>query len=100
LAFSYLTGRRAGLSSSSPGKSVLWEIFGLVLILLWLLLMTVYTWFVKRLSPKIDMIERDKKSGQEKVQRKRFDIVLQICMVITGLILRWGYLCIFYFPNR
>jgi Na+-transporting methylmalonyl-CoA/oxaloacetate decarboxylase gamma subunit len=100
LAFCYLTGSRAGLSVSEPGKSILWELFGFAMILLWLFLMMIYLWFIQKLSPHIDMIEKDKKSGREKVQRKRFDLVLQIGFVVTGVLIRWGYLCIWYFPNR
>lgn len=100
LAFGFLTGSRAGSDMRSPQERILWELLGLLLFLAWVLLLAVYTWLIRRLSPDVDLIEVDQKSGRERVRRKWFDVILQYGFVVTGILIRWGYLCIFYFPSR
>lgn len=72
---------------------------GISLFLIWFLLMAIYTLFLRSISPKIDLIEEDSKTGEKKVRRKWFDVILQYAFVVSGLMLRWGYLCVIYFPQ-
>ena len=58
-----------------------------------------YIWLIKRSSPKIDLIEEDAKTGEQKVKRRWFDIILQIVVIITGMVVRWAYLMFIYLPK-
>lgn len=97
LAFRYLTG--AGQDISEPQKKVIWEILGLVLFLIWIFLLAAYTWLIRRLSVKVDIVELDGDSGRERIRRKWFDVILQYAFIITGICIRWAYLCLVYFPG-
>ena len=41
----------------------------------------------------------DGKTGEQKVKKKWFDIILQIVIIITGMIIRWAYLMFIYLPK-
>lgn len=97
LAFRYLTG--AGQDIAEPQKKVIWEILGLVLFLIWIFLLAAYTWLIRRLSVKVDIVELDGDSGRERIRRKWFDVILQYAFIITGICIRWAYLCLVYFPG-
>ncbi|MDY5182038.1 hypothetical protein, partial [Butyribacter sp.] len=58
-----------------------------------------YIWLIKRSSPKIDLIEEDAKTGEQRVKRKWFDVILQIVIIVTGMALRWAYLMFIYLPK-
>lgn len=100
LAFSLLTNTRANANYNSTQQEMLMQLAGAGLFLIWFLLMAAYTKFLRSISLKIDMIEEDHKTGEQKVRRKWFDIVFQYAFIITGALLRWGYLSLIYFPNR
>ncbi len=100
LAFQYLTGARGGPSHSPIQQEVLWEILGLALFLVWILLMAAYIWLIRRLSPQVSWIELDRQSGRQRVRRKWYDVILQCAFVITGMLCRWGYLCFVYLPGK
>lgn len=97
LAFQYLTGGSG--TAGALQKKAAWELLGLALFLVWICLLAVYTWLIRKASPQVDIIERDEESGQERVKRKWFDVLLQYAFIVTGLCIRWAYLCLFYFPG-
>ena len=35
-----------------------------------------------------------------KIRRKVFDIILQYGFILTGIFIRWAYLCLVYLPNH
>lgn len=76
------------------------QLVGGLMFVLWFMLTAVYIAFVKHLSPHIDIIEKDPKSGKDKIRFKWFDTSLQILLIFTGIVLRWLYLIVIYFPNR
>ena len=39
------------------------------------------------------------KTGKQKFNKKWTDIVLQAAFIITGIILRWGYVVYIYLPS-
>lgn len=100
LAFGLLTCSRAGASNFNTPLKVLTELAGIALFLVWILLLAVYTKFIQKISPQIDLIEQDKKDSTPKIRRKMFDVILQYACILSGLLIRWGYLCLIYFPNR
>lgn len=99
LAFGLLIGDRADASSFHVKQELLMRLGGAGLFLIWFLLMAVYTLFLRSISPKIDLVEEDSKTGETKIKRKWFDVILQYAFVVSGLIIRWGYLCLIYFPK-
>ena len=48
---------------------------------------------------KVDIVELDGDSGRERIRRKWFDVILQYAFIITGICIRWAYLCLVYFPG-
>lgn len=98
LAFGLLTNSRPNSSYHSSQQEILMQLAGAVLFLVWFLLMAVYTRFLRSVSLKIDYIEKDSRTGEQKVKRKWFDIILQYAVMLTGAVLRWGYLNLFLFP--
>lgn len=76
------------------------ELAGIAFFVIWFLIMAVYTLFIKSISPKIDLVEEDLKTGERKIRRRWFEVILQYAFILSGLLLRWSYLCLIYFPNR
>ena len=99
LAFGLLTGSRTNASGFHARQEILIRLEGIGLFLVWFLIMAVFTLFLRSISPGIDLIEEDYKTGEKKVRRKWFDIILQYAFVLSGLLLRWAYLCLIYFPG-
>lgn len=100
LAFRFLTNGGNAENYTPDLQSVLLQFVGAGLFLIWLLLMAVYTRFLRKLSWKMDVVEKDNKTGEEKVRRKWFDLILQYACILSGILIRWGYLNLLYFPNR
>ncbi len=98
-AFSALTNVKGNAENYSAGKDGLYQLLGAGMILLWFLLLAVYFWYIRKCSPKIDFIETDEKSGEEKIKRKWTDVVLQVAFIITGMVIRWGYVVYIYLPQ-
>lgn len=99
LAFGLLIGDRTGTGSFHVRQEFLMKLEGIGLFLIWFLIMAVYTLFLRSISPQIDLIEEDYNTGERKIKRKWFDVILQYMFVISGLLLRWAYLCLIYFPK-
>lgn len=100
IALGYLTGTRADRRMDGTPKMFLWQLAGFGMFLLWLFILAAYTALVRYLSPKVDLVEVDEKEKNPKVRRKIFDIIFQYGILITGVLVRWVYLCLVYLPNR
>lgn len=99
-AFQLLTHKRNQFGEYHPGKDGVMQLLGAGLFFLWFLVIAFYCCLLRKSSNQIDLIETDKKTGKETVRRKWFDLILQIGILFTGLLLRWGYLVLIYFPNN
>lgn len=73
---------------------------GFGMFVLWLLILAAYTKLIRFLSPKVDLIEMDADEKNPKIRRKVFDIILQYGFILTGIFIRWAYLCLVYLPNH
>lgn len=80
-----------------PGIS---QLVGFGLFLLWLFVSMVFVTVIRYLSPRIDLIQEDAKTGEKRWKRRWFDLYLQGALFITGMILRMAYLMLFYFPSH
>ncbi len=100
MAFGLLTNQRESINYNGPQQEVFVRLMGAVLFLIWFIILAAYAIYLRHISQKIDLVEEDVKTGQQKVKRKWFDIIFQYALIFTGAIIRWGYLNIFYFPNQ
>ena len=100
LAFGLLTNQRSSINYSGPQQEIVVRLLGALLFVIWFIILAAYAIYLKHISQKIDLVEEDKKTGQLKVKRKWFDIIYQYALILTGAIIRWGYLNIIYFPNQ
>lgn len=80
-----------------PGIS---QLVGFGLFLLWLFVSMVFVAVIRYLSPRIDLIQKDAKTGEKRWKHRWFDMYLQGALFITGMILRMAYLMLFYFPSH
>lgn len=100
IALGYLTGTRAQRNVESMPQTFLWQLAGFGMFVLWLLILAAYTKLIRFLSPKVDLIEMDEDEKNPKIRRKVFDIILQYGFILTGIFIRWAYLCLIYLPNH
>lgn len=77
-----------------------WQILGVGMFLLWFIILAAYYWLIRKSSFQIDFVEQDEQSGEPRIHRKWFDLLLQGGMILTGAILRWCYLIFILFPGR
>lgn len=98
-AFQLLANKRNGTGVYHPKEDGPMQLLGFGMFLLWFMIGVFYIYFIRRSSNKIDLIESDRKTGKEKVKRKWFDTAMQIAFLLTGMLLRWGYLLFIYFPK-
>lgn len=82
------------------GTDVCKQVAGVGLFLLWFVILAAYGWAIRKSSFQIDIVEQDDRSGEPRVHRKWFDLLLQGGMILTGVILRWCYLVYVLFPGR
>lgn len=99
-AFGLLTCSRLDANDFDTPQQIMTELGGVALFLVWFLLLAAYTKFLHKISPKIDYLEEDKKKGTTRVRPKLFDVILQYAFILSGLLIRWGYLCLIYFPGK
>ncbi|MCD7824618.1 MAG: hypothetical protein LUH14_01400 [Clostridiaceae bacterium] len=98
-AFRLLTGTQNAAGEYHIEENVLWQLLGAGLFILWFVILAFYYYLLRRSSNRIDWIERDRKTGEERVRRKWFDIMFQAALLLTGIFLRWCYLMFIYFPE-
>lgn len=77
-----------------------WQILGVGMFLLWFIILAAYHWLIRKSSFQIDLVEQDEQTGESRIRRKWFDLLLQYGMILTGAILRWCYLVFILFPGR
>lgn len=77
-----------------------WQILGVGMFLLWFVILAAYHWLIRKSSFQIDLVEQDEQTGEPRIHRKWFDLLLQCGMILTGAILRWCYLVFILFPGR
>ena len=100
IALGNLTGNSVHGTGNEISGTLLWQLAGFGSFIIWLLLLAAYTRLIRFLSPKVDMIEVDKQEKNPKMKRKFFDIILQYGLIVTGMMIRWAYLCLIYLPGR
>ncbi|MDE7051476.1 MAG: hypothetical protein K2O92_00995, partial [Lachnospiraceae bacterium] len=83
----------------TPENDGLFQLLGFGMFLLWFFITAGYFFIIKKASAQIDLIEEDYKTGKQKFKKKWTDIVLQAAFIITGIILRWGYVVYIYLPK-
>lgn len=98
-AFQLLANIRNQSGKYHPREDGVQQLLGAGLFFLWFVVIAFYFYLISKSSNQIDLIESDKKTGKERIKRKWFDKVLQIAFLLTGMLLRWGYLIFIYFPN-
>ena len=98
-AFRLLTGSRMENASYSPKTEGVYQLLGFGMFLLWFFIIAFYFYFIRKSSIQIDFIKKNKKDGRETIQKKWFDILLQIGIILSGMLVRWGYLIYVYLPK-
>lgn len=98
-AFTKLTNASGNAAAYNPKGDGLSQLLGAVMFLGYFIVIGFYIWLIKRSSLKIDLIEEDLKTGEKKIKRKWFDVIFQIAIIITGMVLRWAYLMFIYLPK-
>lgn len=97
LAFGLIT-QKAEREITENSFPVLWQLAGGGMFLIYVVVLVGYLYFVKKNTPILSTYEGEKK---EKTGRGlRWEILLQICFLLTGLVLRFGYLLGIYFPSQ
>lgn len=98
-AFSKLVNSKGSPEYYAPESDGLYQLIGLAMFLLWFSITAGYLFIIKKSSNQVDIIEEDYKTGRQTYKKKWADIVLQVAFIITGLILRWGYVVYIYIPD-
>lgn len=98
-AFSKLVNSKGSPEYYVPESDGLYQLIGLAMFLLWFSITAGYLFIIKKSSNQVDIIEEDYKTGRQTYKKKWADIVLQVAFIITGLILRWGYVVYIYIPD-
>lgn len=98
-AFQLLANTKNAEKIYHPEKDGLMQLLGAGLFLLWFVIIAFYMYLIRKASNQIDLVEANWKTGKEKVKRRWFDVMFQIALILTGLLLRWCYLIFIYFPK-
>lgn len=98
-AFRLLTGNSRMGAEYEPQKDGLLQLVGAVLFLLWFLILVFYIWLIRRNTVQIDLIETNSVTGEDRVKRKWFDVLLQGGFLLTGAFLRWCYVLFILVPD-
>lgn len=99
-AFRLLTGAANDSGAYRPQKEGLLQLAGAVMFLLWFFVLAIYRYVIQRNTIQIDLVEKEEKTGKDRIKRKKFDVLLQTGLLITGGLLRWAYLLLIYFPKH
>lgn len=99
-AYLLLTGADTNAQTYQLSSDGMRQVLGAGMFLFWFFILAVYIWLIRKSGFQIDLLEQDQKTGEPKVRRKYFDLVLQGGLIVTGLILRWCYLVFILFPGR
>ena len=99
-AFRLLVKDRNTVGNYELQRDGLLQLLGAFLFLLWFVVLIFYFYLIRNSSNQIDLIETKKDKKEKYIRGKRFDLLLQGGLLITGLILRWCYLILIYLPGR
>lgn len=99
-AFQLLANKKNLTKQYHPREDGVMQLLGAGMFLLWFIVIAFYFYIIRKSSNQIDLIEADRKTGREKVKRKWFDTILQVAFILTGMLVRWCYLILFYFPSH
>ncbi len=99
-AYRLLAVAERKVGSYPSGTDVLRQVIGVGMVLLWFVILAAYAWVIRKSSFQIDIVEQDERSGEPRIHRKWFDLLLQGGMIMTGAVLRWCYLIYVLFPGR
>lgn len=97
-AFSKLINASGNAEMYKPQGDGVQQLIGGAMFVLYFFVVAAYFWLIKKASPHIDIIEKDKKTGKQRIKKKWFDIILQAAFILTGMILRWCYIMYIYIP--
>lgn len=97
LAFGLIT-QKAERELTENSFPVLWQLAGGGMFFIYAVILVVYLYFVKKNTPVLPTCEGEKR--KKRGMGPRWEILLQICFLLTGLVLRFGYLLGIYFPNQ
>lgn len=100
LAYRMLTGADSNEQIYQLASDGIHQALGAGMFLFWFFIIAVYIWLIQKSSFQIDLLEQDQKTGEPRLRRKYFDLILQGGFILTGLILRWCYLVFILFPGR
>ena len=104
-AFTKLTNASGSAAAYSPKGDGLSQLLGAVMFLGYFVVLGFYIWMIKRQcwqrSRKIpwNVLRGGRKMLTLPIKKKWFDIILQIVIIITGMIIRWAYLMFIYLPK-
>ncbi len=99
-AYRLLVGAGSDTGTYRLGLDSLRQLLGMGMFLLWFVILAAYGWLIRKASIQIDLLEQDERTGEPRIHRKWFDLLLQGGLVFTGGILRWCYLVLILFPSR
>lgn len=98
-AFTILTNASGNAELYKPAGDGVRQLIGAAMFILYFIVIAFYFWIIRRSSPKIDIIEKNEKTGEQRLKKKWFDIILQIAFILTGMIIRWFYVMCIYLPS-
>ena len=98
-AFTILTNASGNAELYKPAGDGVRQLIGAAMFILYFIVLAFYFWIIRRSSPKIDIIEKNEKTGEQRLKKKWFDIILQIAFILTGMIIRWFYVMCIYLPS-
>ena len=98
-AFIILTNASGNAELYKPAGDGVRQLIGAAMFILYFIVIAFYFWIIRRSSPQIDIIEKNEKTGKQRLKKKWFDIILQIAFILTGMIIRWFYVMCIYLPS-
>ena len=98
-AFTRLTVASGNAEMYKPAGEGVKQLLGALMFLIYFFVLAVYFWFIRKSSPQIDFVEKDRRTGENRVKKKWFDMILQVCFLLTGMIIRWFYVVYIYIPS-
>lgn len=98
-AFTILTNASGNAELYKPAGDGVRQLIGAAMFILYFIVIAFYFWIIRRSSPQIDIIEKNEKTGEQRLKKKWFDIILQIAFILTGMIIRWFYVMCIYLPS-
>lgn len=98
-AFTILTNASGNAELYKLAGDGVRQLIGAAMFILYFIVIAFYFWIIRRSSPQIDIIEKNEKTGEQRLKKKWFDIILQIAFILTGMIIRWFYVMCIYLPS-